>query len=197
LQTRYEGALSRAGAKFDTLALGGRLARIEEDEAIAQRWASAQGPDWRVAAVLGTGATASVFRVESAIGSMAFKLYGQKFSAGETGAIEQKRIDQQKALAGHTCPWLIQVRDGGSFEGRLFVLMEQAPGQELERRLDGVPRDKMRTIVDQVARAVVFLRQHGLCHRDIKSAKFLFPKISSTRRCSIYRSYVRSTTLQA
>jgi serine/threonine protein kinase len=40
----------------------------------------------------------------------------------------------------------------------------------LENALGEVPRNKIRWIVDQVARAVAFLRTHDLCHRDIKSA---------------------------
>jgi serine/threonine protein kinase len=48
--------------------------------------------------------------------------------------------------------------------------MNRAPGHELEKRLDDVPREKIRTILDQVARAAIFLRGHKLCHRDIKSA---------------------------
>lgn len=36
--------------------------------------------------------------------------------------------------------------------------------------LSFVPREKIRAIVDQIARAALFLEQKGLCHRDIKSA---------------------------
>src|SRR6185437_11160651 len=43
-------------------------------------------------------------------------------------------------------------------------------GQELEKRLTDVPREKIRTILDQVAQAAIFLRGKGLCHRDIKAA---------------------------
>src|SRR5690348_14844169 len=48
--------------------------------------------------------------------------------------------------------------------------MSRAPGKELETRLSVVPRNRIRHIVDQIARAVLFLRQYDLCHRDIKSA---------------------------
>ena len=48
--------------------------------------------------------------------------------------------------------------------------MSRAEGQELEKRLGDVPRSKIRNIVDQVARAAIFLRDRGLCHRDLKAA---------------------------
>jgi serine/threonine protein kinase len=103
-------------------------------------------------------------------GPKALKIYDAKFSVGEQGKIEKKRIDQQLDLKGHDCPFLVQIYEGGRFENRLFLLMGRAPGTELEKRLDVVPRNKIRQIVDQVARAAIFLRDRGLCHRDIKAA---------------------------
>jgi hypothetical protein len=70
----------------------------------------------------------------------------------------------------HTCPSLVKIFDGGEFGGRLFLLMERAPGRELEKALSDVARDKIRLVVDRVARAVAFLRTKNICHRDIKAA---------------------------
>lgn len=137
---------------------------------IAQRWCEGNGSGWSVRSELGAGGTAPVFEVDSPDGRRALKIYDAKFSAGETGEIEHKRVEQQLSLKGHDCPYLVQVFDGGKFEGRLFLLMGRAPGTELEKRLKEVPRDKIRQIVDQVARAALFLRGKGLCHRDIKAA---------------------------
>jgi serine/threonine protein kinase len=119
---------------------------------------------------LGEGGTAPVFEIDSPEGARALKIYDAKYSSGEKGEIEYKRIEQQLALRGHDCPCLVQIYDGGRVEGRLFLLMERAPGTELEKRLKDIPRGKIRQIVDQVARAAIFLRDKGLCHRDIKAA---------------------------
>ncbi len=137
---------------------------------IAQRWCDSKGQGWSVRASLGEGGTAPVFEVLSPDGPRALKIYDAKFSSGEKGDIEYKRIEQQLALKGHDCPYLVQICDGGRVEGRLFLLMERAPGTELEKRLKDIPRGKIREIVDQVARAAIFLRAKGLCHRDIKAA---------------------------
>ncbi len=137
---------------------------------LARRWCMAKGTAWSVLGRLGKGGTAPVFEIACPEGLRALKLYDSEFSTGEKGEIERKRIDQQLALKGHDCPYLVQVYEGGEFEGRLFLLMARASGKELEKHLSEIPRDRIRLIVDQVARAALFLKSRNLCHRDIKAA---------------------------
>jgi serine/threonine protein kinase len=137
---------------------------------IARRWCVTKGSNWAVVDQAGRGGTAPVFSVESPEGPRALKIYDLEFSAGQKGDIEKLRIDQQVALGAHSCPYTVQVFEGGLFEDRLFLLMNKAPGAELEKRLTTIPRDKIRSILDQVTQAVVFLRGKNICHRDIKSA---------------------------
>jgi serine/threonine-protein kinase len=138
---------------------------------VVERWCQEHGDGWLLTNTdaLGRGATASVYEISSPNGLRSLKLYDEDFSkrGGEIGVM---RIQQQRELGEHNCPSLVQVFEGGTFEGRLYLLMTRAPGQELEKVLSQVPRDKIRGIVDQVARAVLFLNVRGICHRDIKSA---------------------------
>lgn len=137
---------------------------------IARAWCAAKGDDWSIIDQAGRGGTAPVYGVQSPEGELALKIYDAEFSRGDKGVIEDRRIEQQKKLGRHGFPGMVEVYDGGRFQDRIFLLMNRAPGQELEKRLADVPRDKIRSIVDQVARATIFLRDRGLCHRDIKSA---------------------------
>lgn len=141
-----------------------------ENIEIARRWCVSKGDGWRVRDTAGRGGTAPVFTIDSPDGERAFKLYDAKFSEGEIGRLSEVRVKQQVALGNHECPYLIKVYDGGRFEERLFILMNKAPGTELEKCLKTIPRNKIRLILDQVAQACIFLRSKGLCHRDIKSA---------------------------
>jgi serine/threonine protein kinase len=141
-----------------------------EARGLACRWCALRAPGWSIGNQLGAGGTAPVFEVSSPYGLRALKIYDAGFSAGEKGEIEQKRIDQQLALKGHDCSSLVEVYEGGKFEDRLYLLMSRAPGRELEKRLYDVPRNKIRHILDQVAKAALFLRARELCHRDIKAA---------------------------
>jgi serine/threonine protein kinase len=141
-----------------------------DGERIARQWCEAKGGGWSVCDRLGEGGTAPVFEIASPDGLRALKVYDAKFSAGEKGEIEAKRIEQQLSLQGHNCSSLVQIYEGGEFEDRLFLLMGRAPGEELEKRLNDVPRNKIRRIVGQVCTAALFLKSKDLCHRDIKAA---------------------------
>ncbi|MYH28341.1 MAG: protein kinase [Acidobacteria bacterium] len=151
------------------------LAVVEESSRsdapdIAKDWCRQKGAGWSLGGQLGSGGTAPVFEVTSPDGPRALKIYDQKFSTGELGEIEEARIEQQLNLRGHHCQSLVQVYEGGRIQGRLYLLMSRAPGTELQKRLRDVPRDRIRSIVHQVAEACIFLKQRGLCHRDVKAA---------------------------
>ena len=125
---------------------------------IAEGWCRERGSDWGLGRQLGSGGTAPVFEVTSPDGLRALKIYDQKFSSGELGEIEEARIQQQLDLRGHDCQSLVQVYEGGRIQDRLYLLMSRAPGIELEKCLRDVPRDKVRSIVHQVAEACIFLQ---------------------------------------
>src|SRR5882672_7529967 len=130
----------------------------------ATRWCEHKGEGWSLVGKLGKGGTAPVFEVASPSGRRALKIYDDEFSTGPKGDIEFKRIEQQLTLRDHDCPYLVQVYEGGRFEDRLYLLMERASGQELEKRLYDVPRHKIRQIVGQVAQAALFLLRRNGCH---------------------------------
>src|SRR6516225_10733207 len=148
---------------------------------IAHRWCEQNGAGWSVCSQIGRGLTAPVFAIASPDGGRALKIYDAAFSQGGEGEIQQTRIQQQLRLRDHNCASLVKVFDGGVFEDRLFILMSLAPGRELEKCLGEIPRQKIRPIVDQIAKAVLFLRSKNICHRDIKSANIF---ISNDFECA-------------
>jgi serine/threonine-protein kinase len=131
---------------------------------IAQRWCANKGKGWDLRDAAGQGKTAPVFVIDTPEGERALKIYTKEYSA----EIDEKRVEQQIIVGVHECPSLVNVYEGGRFDGRLYVLMSKAPGNELAKRLKDIPRNKIRGIVGQIAQAVVFLRMRGMCHRDIK-----------------------------
>ena len=137
---------------------------------IATRWCRSKGEGWAPLRQLGHGGTAPVFELQSPSGLRALKIYDEEFSSGRTGEIEHSRIQKQLELKDHDCPSLVHVYDGGMTEDRLYLLMSRAPGTELEKRLPDIPRAQIRTILDDIAQACLFLETRDLCHRDIKTA---------------------------
>lgn len=120
--------------------------------------------------MLGRGGTAPVFVVRSPQGDRALKVLDPRYSEGELARQTLRRIQRQVDMGEHGCPYLVVCYEGGWFEERLFLLMNRAEGEELEKRLPYVPRTKIRSIIDQVTKAAIFLRSRSLSHRDIKSA---------------------------
>ena len=137
---------------------------------VADHWCRDRGAGWSLGEQLGEGGTAPVFEVMSPDGPRALKVYDEKFSSGARGEIEIERIKQQIGIGLHDCPSLVRVYDGGEFNDRLCLLMSRAPGSELEKHLKEVPRSSIREIMHQIAQACLFLRERGLCHRDVKAA---------------------------
>lgn len=137
---------------------------------VAQAWCTERGNGWLIKGEVGRGGTSVVFDLMSPEGDRTLKIYNEKFSSDRSGEIEASRINMQRSLGAHDCPYLVKIYDGGRVKDRHFLLMSRAPGQELGKILSLVPRDKIRHILDQVARACIYLRGMNLCHRDIKSA---------------------------
>lgn len=136
---------------------------------IAEQWCTKQGGGWSLIKKLGSGGTASVFELDTPHGNRALKIYTKKYSSGELGAVELCRIDKQLELCNHDCKSLINVYEGGTTDGRIFLLMNRADGVELLPCLGEVPREKIRRIVHDIAVACLYLHEHSLCHRDIKA----------------------------
>src|SRR5262249_46725750 len=106
-------------------------AKTDDAFNIARRWCELQGSGWAVGEKLGTGGTAPVFEVTTPTGIRALKIYDEAFCSGDRGLLERERLQLQLKLQGHDCPSLVQVYAGGEFDGRLYVLMSRASGQEL------------------------------------------------------------------
>jgi serine/threonine protein kinase len=91
-----------------------------------------------------------------------------------------------RAVSRLSHPNLVQVHDCGERDGRLFVAEEFVEGQSLGRKIAGrpqSPREAAQT-VETLARAMHYVHQHALIHRNLKPSVILLnelgiPKISS------------------
>jgi serine/threonine protein kinase len=123
--------------------------------------------------VLGTGSSA-VVRAARDLRSgalVALKLFHRGASAVD---LRQQR-QEMETLARLDHPALVGLRDGGSVEGRPFVVTDLVNGPSLDVRLKEGPLDPdaVRRVGLHVARALDHVHRAGYIHRDVKPANVL------------------------
>jgi len=114
------------------------------------------------------GGSAAVFKVETPVGLRAFKVFDPQFLAGEGGPAEKRRLELQRKLIGHACPYLITVYSIVEAEGTGFVEMEFCPWPQLSKSLAEVPDSEVPALICQLVAVVRFLEELAIVHRDIK-----------------------------
>lgn len=142
-------------------------------KAIAARLCHAEG--WSTPEYIDHGASAVVYKVDTADGPAALKIYDPAFFEGQNALIEASRIKLQAGLRGHGCEHLIEILDAGEIidDGTWYLLMEFSPWKSLEKRLSEIPDDSVHSLLKQLIYAVKFLEGKGLVHRDIKPANIV------------------------
>src|SRR5262249_23946854 len=82
-------------------------------------------------------------------------------------------------------PNIVRIHEVGEYQGLPYFSLEFVPGGTLAELIDGKPRPprEAAALVEQLARAVAVAHQHGVIHRDLKSANVLLtpggtPKIT-------------------
>jgi serine/threonine protein kinase len=124
-------------------------------------------------AEVGRGASATVFELFLDEEKRALKVYEPGFLTGEDGPAEIRRLRLQKTLIGHDCHELVQVldvhmADVNSAQATCFVEMEYVAGLDLNKCLGLIPTEFVQPLITQLVRAVRFLEEKGLAHRDVK-----------------------------
>jgi serine/threonine protein kinase len=131
--------------------------------------------------VLGTGSSAVVRKAKDLRSGavVALKLFHRGASAVD---LRQQR-QEMEALAHLNHPALVGLRDGGSVEGRPFVVTDLVNGPSLDIRLKSGPLAPaaVRRLGLDVARALDHVHSSGYIHRDIKPANVLLDHDGSAR----------------
>jgi serine/threonine-protein kinase len=114
------------------------------------------------------GGSAAVFKVETVAGPRAFKVFDPRFLEGDSGPAERKRLELQRKLIGHSCPFLVAVFSVDEAEGTAFVEMEFCSWPQLSKCLFAVPDSEVPSLICQLVTVVQFLEEWNIVHRDIK-----------------------------
>ena len=131
---------------------------------------------------LAAGGSAAVYRVDGPDGPRAFKVFDAKFFDGPSGEAERRRLEVQRRLIGHECPYLIQTHRVEEFGGTAFMEMEFIEWPSLKNALAFIPDEKVSELIKQLVKAAQFLEEHGIVHRDIKPENIhISPDFSSIK----------------
>ena len=144
------------------------------DAVVAQRMAAElvnrEIGGWNVTEYVNCGKSAIVLRGRREEKVAALKVFDPDLVQRFGRASQLARIEREKALVGKNHPSLVSIFDGGECPqtSYLFVAMEFIEAPNLAAVLQTLPRDRIRSVISQVAAAAEFLEGLDLAHRDIK-----------------------------
>ena len=125
---------------------------------------------WLITGYLGCGKSALVLKAEQNGNVAALKIFDPDLVERFGKRVQIARIDREKSLIGQLHPNLVEILDGGecSRTGYLFVAMRLIESPNMFEAIRDIPRDKIGSLMSDVATAAAFLEKRGLVHRDIK-----------------------------
>lgn len=125
---------------------------------------------WVVGDYLGNGYSAVVLSADRAGQKGALKIIDPEMVERWGPDHQRVRILREKQLVEHRHPNLVEIFDGGecASTGHLFITMELLAPNTLTKRLRRVPRERIGSLIGQLAEAARFLDGLSIAHRDIK-----------------------------
>lgn len=131
--------------------------------------------EWRIAAFLGRGGSAEVYRVEHVKTgqSAALKIHLPNETAGESSrkANRKRFLREVNFLSKNTYPFFPTFYDAGEADGYPYLVIELLEARDLPHRDRAVAAFMLK-----LCRAVRFLHRRGFVHRDIKPPNILWRK---------------------
>ena len=96
-------------------------------------------------------------------------------AAADDDTVHDRVLAEARAASGLNHPNICTVYGVGNAEGQSFIVMELVDGQSLARLIAAgrFPAERNIAIAEQVAEALAHAHEHGIVHRDLKSANVM------------------------
>src|SRR5438045_9133547 len=126
--------------------------------------------------LVGSGGMSSVYRAHDRLleRRVALKVLHEQYTTD--GDYVERFRREARSVAQLSHPSIVTVIDRGEQDGRQFIVFEYVDGEnvkDLIEREGPLPELEVLELGIQIARALSFAHQHGLCHRDVKPQNVL------------------------
>jgi serine/threonine protein kinase len=126
--------------------------------------------DWIIKSYINYGKSAVVLKAKKGNEIGALKIFDPELIERFGKEKQKKRIRRELALVGKSQDNLIKILDGGFCPKTkyYYIVMEFVKWPNLASALQSIPRDKIWSLISQLASAAKYLESLELVHRDIK-----------------------------
>ena len=128
---------------------------------------------WELIDEIGSGNSASVYKLVSDDRTAALKIYDPRFFEGDKAVVEKRRVLDQMSLKGHGHPNLIDFFHAEEIDNTYYLLMEYLPWKSLDQRINTIERTEIAGIISKISAAAEYLEGRNFVHRDIKPENIL------------------------
>lgn len=131
--------------------------------------------DYEILSELGRGGMGVVYKARHRILKRTVALKMILAGAHSSGPALQRFLAEARAVAHLQHPGIVQIFDMGQQDGLPWFSLEFVDGSDLQKTLDGKPRDarSAASLVQTVCRAMQYAHDNGILHRDLKPANIL------------------------
>lgn len=131
--------------------------------------------DYEILKELGRGGMGVVYKARHRILKRTVALKMILAGSHSSASALQRFLAEARAVAHLQHPGIVQIFDMGQHEGLPWFSLEYIDGSDLQRALDGKPRDSRSsaTLVESVCRAMQYAHDNNILHRDLKPANIL------------------------
>ncbi len=138
---------------------------------------------FEIAERLGAGGMGVVYRARDAQldRSVALKLIGEKYA--QDAQARARLLNEARTASALNHPHICHIYEVGEAEGGAYIAMEYVTGKPLSQSIpqDGLPVDAVMRYGVQISDAVAHAHDHGIIHRDLKSANVMITPEGRTK----------------